>query len=358
MLRAGVIGAGGFAGIELVRFVLTHPEFELVAATSDSMAGTALAQAYPALESFTDLYFEATDHESLASRCDIVFLAVPHTAAMSCVPLYHRAGLAVIDLSADFRIHDPQTYSKWYGCKHSAADLLNFAVYGQPEIHRDALEQMGKTWRESSDASTAPVVACAGCYPTATILACLPALEAGLVLSSPIIVNAMSGVSGAGRSANSRTHFCSAHESVQAYSVCAHRHTPEIEQELSELAGDQSAVLFTPHLVPMKRGLLSTVTMSLVPDTTTDELLSAYSKRYENECFVQFIGESMPQTSAVLGSNHAQVGIAVDSRLNMLVASCAIDNLGKGAASQAIQCANIVCGFEESCGLDLVHPVV
>ncbi len=358
MIRAAVVGAGGYAGIEVVRTLLGHPSFELVAATSGSLAHQRIADVYPALEGMTDLEFVLTDHSELVQSCDVVFLAVPHTAAMSCAPLYHSAGVAVIDLSADFRIHDQAVFEMWYGCAHTAPELLPIAIYGQPESHRINLAVRGSDWRESGDPDLAPVVACAGCYPTATILACLPALVAGIVESSPIVVSAMSGVSGAGRGANQRTHFCSADASVQAYSAGSHRHTPEIEQELSELAGRRAEVVFTPHLVPMKRGLLSTVTMRFAAGMGIDDAMAAYSGRYEMERFVHFLGERMPQTSSVMGGNHAHVGIACDPRAGMLIASCAIDNLGKGAATQAVQCANIVFGLDESAGSGFAHPVV
>ncbi len=358
MLRAAVVGASGFAGIEVVRTLLGHPGVELVAATSDSMEGQRLAEAYPALEGFTDMVFTCTDHESLASMCDVVFLAVPHTAAMSCVPIYHSAGVAVIDLSADFRLRDADLYERWYGCAHTAKELLQISLFGQPETHRANLAVAGSAWRESGDPALAPIVACAGCYPTATILACAPALSAGIAYPSPVIVNAMSGVSGAGKGANQRTHFCSAHESVQAYSAGTHRHTPEIEQELSLAAGVSVDVVFIPHLVPMKRGLLSTVTMRLREGYTLDDAIAVYSEVYGHERFVHFLGNTMPQTASVMGGNHAQVGLSCDDRLGMLIASCAIDNLDKGAATQAVQCANIILGFDESAGLDRAHPVV
>ncbi|MGI6217696.1 MAG: N-acetyl-gamma-glutamyl-phosphate reductase, partial [Coriobacteriales bacterium] len=211
---------------------------------------------------------------------------------------------------------------------------------------------------DQSIAGTAPVVACAGCYPTATILGIAPALERGLVSSPLVTVNALSGVSGAGKKANARTHFCHAHESAQAYSACKHRHTPEIAQELSEIAGRDIDVVFTPILVPMKRGLLSMVTAQLEDGVALDDVLSAYESRYEGERFVHFLGEEMPQTASVCGGNHVQIGVAVDEGTSTLVVSSAIDNLDKGAASQAVQCANIVLGIDESAGLDFTVPVV
>ena len=357
-IRAAVIGAGGYAGIEACRVLLGHPGFELVAAASDSMEGSLLGEEYPALVGQSGLRFCKTDYEAIAEACDVVFLAVPHTAAMACAPTFLNRGKAVVDLSADFRIHDRAVYEKWYGVEHTAPELLARAVFGQPESHRDALVALHDAW-DLADPATAPLVACAGCYPTATILASRPALAAGLVSQGrPVIVNALSGVSGAGKKANARTHFCHAHESCEAYSAGKHRHAPEISQELSEAAGFGVDVVFTPHLVPMRRGLLSTVALDLVEGVTAEQVADAYEKAYAGERFVHFLGTTMPQTASVTGGNHAHVGISVEEQTGTLIASCAIDNLCKGAASQAVQCANILCGFDEAAGLDSPVPAV
>ncbi len=356
-MKAAVIGASGYAGIEVVRLLLRHPDFELVAAASDSVAGQKLSSVYPALTGMTDLEFVHADFDKIASECDIVFLAVPHTAAMACAPVFIENDVAVIDLSADYRIHDKATYEKWYKADHTSSDLLERAVYGQPEKHRAELVAMGRSWEHGNTATT-PLVACAGCYPTASILASMPAFEAGLVDGDYVVINALSGVSGAGKKANERTHFCHAAESAQAYSAGKHRHTPEIEQELSEAAGYPVNVVFTPILTPMKRGLLSMVTLRIKEGVSQEQIESAYAKRYEGEAFVHFLGTEMPQTTSVVGGNHAHVGIAFEPNTRTLIASGAIDNLDKGAASQAVQCANIVCGFAETDGLDFANPTV
>lgn len=357
MLRAAVVGAGGYAGIEAARILLAHPGFELTCVVSDANEGLPLSEVYPALAGSTDLVYSRLNYAEVADQCDVVFLAVPHTAAMPCAPFFLERGIAVIDLSADFRIHDPLIYEKWYDVAHASRELLQKAIYGQPETHREDLRYLHEAWM-ADHVANAPLVACAGCYPTATILAAVPALEAGLVMDGPLVVNAMSGVSGAGKKLAPRTHFCSAHDSVQAYSAGKHRHAPEIAQELSIAAGYDQNVIFTPHLVPMKRGLLSTVTLPLRANVAFDDVIATYGERYDPEPFVHFLRESMPQTASVIGGNHAHVGIAYDEYNHAAIASCAIDNLDKGAASQAVQCANIVCGYEEDLGLLFPHPVV
>ena len=357
MYKAAVIGAGGYAGIEVVRLLLRHPGFELVAAASDSLEGQKLSDVYPALAGMTDLEFCRSDHDEILELADIVFLAVPHTAAMACTPRYLESGTAVIDISADYRIHDKDVYAKWYGVEHTSPELLGKAVYGQPETHREGLSSLADGW-DRKDPSTTPLVACAGCYPTATILATVPALEAGFDLDGYVCVTALSGVSGAGKKATAKTHFCHAHESAQAYSAGCHRHTPEIEQELTEAAGHKVSLAFTPVLVPMKRGLLSMANMRVADGVGFDQVLDAYEKRYAGEGFVHFLGTEMPQTASVVGGNHAHVGIAFEEETRTLIASGAIDNLDKGAASQAVQCANIVCGYAEDAGLDFANPVI
>lgn len=352
-IRAGVVGAAGFAGIELVRLLLRHPDIELVAATSDALAGTPLAQAYPAFAGATDLAFQSNAEADLAS-CDVVFLAVPHTAALGVAPGLIAKGVTVIDLSADFRLQDPATYEAWYNAKHTATDLLKQAVFGLPELNGRALAQAA----ERHAAGEAVLVACAGCYPTATSLAAAPAIEAGLASSNGvIIVDAISGITGAGKKATERTHFCFANENAEAYGVATHRHTPEIEQIL----GIPGRLVFTPHLAPLNRGLLSTVNIPLAPGAplpTREEVEQLYIKHYEASPFVTVLEGSLPKTASVAGTNRAHIGVAVHERARMLIAVCAIDNLGKGAAGQAVQCANIVLGLDEKSGLELLACAV
>jgi len=356
MMKTAVIGAAGYTGIELVRFLLGHPAFELTCATTNSNDGQRIAEVYPGFTGQTDMVFTGHDIEKVKEGCSVAFLAVPHTAAMALVPELLAAGITVIDLSADFRIKDPLVYEQWYGTTHSAPDLLGQAVYGLPEMNRAALIQQAAGL--ANEGKTA-LVSCPGCYPTATALALLPALKAGLIKpGSTVVVNAISGVSGAGRSPSAKNLFCSANENVNAYAVASHRHTPEIEQTISQLADCALPVSFTPHLAPLQRGLLSTASVELASDIESDALHSCYEQSYATEPFTHFLSQGMPQTASVVGGNNAQVGIVHDKRTSRLIASCAVDNLGKGAATQAIQCANIIFGLDEKTGLDFIQPVL
>lgn len=346
MKNAAVVGAAGYAGVEAVRILLKHPDFELTCITSSGNEGEAIADLYPALAGQCDLRFDAHDARTIAAKAEVAFLAVPHTASLAMTPELVAAGVQVIDLSADYRLSDPAVYEAWYDTAHTSVDLLAQAVYGLPELMRDQLK--GGT----------PVVACPGCYPTASALACIPVMEAGLMGEGPVNIAALSGVSGAGRKATAKTHFCNADESVGAYGI-PHRHQPEIAQTLTRVAGHDVEVVFVPHLVPMIRGLLATAYIPLKQQVSLEQLHELYVKRYEGEPFVNVrpLGQ-MPQTSWVSGSNRAQVGLHLASEGTLLVASCAIDNLVKGAAGQAVQAANLVCGFDETAGLTYSCPVV
>lgn len=345
MSRVAIVGAAGYAGVELTRLVLGHPSLELTVVTSGQDAGNRVSDVYPALAG-CDLVYTEPDAETIAGAADVAFLAVPHTAAMAIAPALLDAGLTVVDASADFRLRDPDLYAAWYGVRHVAPDLIDDAVYGLPELWRAQLPG-------------ARLVACPGCYPTATLLAAAPAVEAGIVISDRVIVDAKSGVSGAGRSANAGTHFVAVNESVAAYKVASHRHTPEIAQGLGDLGLAHPRVTFAPHLVPMTRGLLSTVYLEIEPGTDTVEVLGAYRARYVGEPFVTVHDAGrMPSTAEVRGSNRAHIGLVVDEASSTLVVTCAIDNLVKGTSGQALQCANIVLGMEETAGLDLPVPVL
>ncbi len=349
--RAGVVGAAGFAGIELVRLLARHPEFELAAATSDALAGTPIAKAYPAFTGVTDLAF-STHEDADLTACDVVFLAVPHKAAMGVAPALIEAGVTVIDLSADFRLKDPAIYEQWYA-PHTATDLLARAAFGLPELTGDELADAARRRAEGE----AVLVGCAGCYPTATSLAAAPAIRAGLVdATAPVVADAISGVTGAGKKATERTHFCFANENAEAYGVGTHRHTPEIEQIL----GIEGRLVFTPHLAPLNRGLLSTVTLPMAQGVspTTEELVELYRTFYADRPLVSVMDAGVqPRTASVAGTCRAQVGVVVHSA-GVIVATGAIDNLGKGAAGQAVQCANIVFGLPETSGLEeIANPV-
>ena len=349
-IKAGVVGAAGFAGIEVVRLLLNHPDFELVAATSDAQAGVALSSMYPAFAGVTDLKFQANADADL-DQCDVVFLAVPHTAAIAVAPGLIAKGVTVIDLSADFRFDDPAVYEKWYKVEHTEKELLAQRAFGQPELFGEGLAAAAKKYASGQ----AVLVGCAGCYVTATSLAAAPAIRAGL--SNPdgvVIADAISGVTGAGKKCSERTHYCFANENLEAYGVASHRHSPEIGQILGL---DEAHLVFTPHLAPLNRGLLSTVNIPLNPDApipTREEVEEVYQKAYASNPFVTVLKGAMPKTASVAGTNHAQIGLAVHEAAKMIIVTCAIDNLGKGAAGQAVQCANIVCGLDETAGLGLI----
>ncbi len=347
MLKAGIVGAAGYAGAELVRIILRHPEFELCVATSNSDEGVALSSLYPAFTGVTDLVYTRHDNPELFS-CDVVFLATPHTVAMKSAPGLLNAGVSVIDLSADYRLRDRATYEAWYKVEHTSPELLAYATFGLPELNRQAIADAA----QKHAGGEAVLVACAGCYPTATSLAAAPVIE----LSQGIVVaDAISGVSGAGRSATSRTHFVSANENLEAYGVTSHRHTPEIEQILN-IPG---RLIFTPHLAPASRGLLSTVTIQLTEaarlQETQESIHRRYVSAYADSSFVSVLSlGQQPKTSSVVGTNRAHVGVAYNANAGCVVATCAIDNIVKGAAGQAVQCANLICGFDETTSLSCV----
>ena len=354
--KVAVVGASGYAGIDLVRLILAHPGFELVAATAESDQGQPLAERYPALYGATDMVFcSVQDLDNI--DLDAVFLAVPHTAAIELATRFWERDIMIIDLSADFRLKDPSVYESWYNNQHGATWLLRSAVYGLPELYRSELLKLAEGRRRNNKAG---LVACPGCYPTASALAIAPAIAAGAMLPGhPVVVSALSGASGMGRKPTDASHFVSINENARAYNVAKHRHTPEIEQTLSEEAGQPILVQFTPHLVPMTRGIISTVTLSLLPGLNESIFRVIYSTAYDDEPFVKLLPPGhMPETKSVSGTNLAHIGIAFDARTDQLIASCAIDNLGKGASAQAIQCANIVFGHPETLGLETLALTV
>lgn len=338
MLKVGIVGASGYAGGELIRLLSRHPNVEIHAIASRSYIGKPLGEVFPSL-ALPDLPLTFVAPEEM-DGCDLVFLAVPHGVASSMAGNLVAAGQKVIDIGADFRIKDLETYSQWYKVEHKAPELMAEAVYGLPEIHR---EEIGG----------ARVIGNPGCYPTSIILALAPLLQAGLGKLDTIVIDSLSGVSGAGRKEGALYHFPHCDENLVAYGVGTHRHVPEIEQELSLLAGSKLKVTFTPHLVPTIRGILTTITIGLENPSSTDELIDLYRDFYKDEYFVRVLGtERLPQTKGVLGSNFCELTARFDPRVGRAVIISAIDNLGKGAASQAIQNMNLMAGWEEKLGID------
>lgn len=355
-IKACIVGATGYAGVELLRLISGHPDIKLAMATDRKNAGAEVSDIYPGLKGVCDIVLTLPDPDEIAATSDVAFLAVPHTASLVLTPALIARGVTVIDLSADYRIEDASVYEAWYGTPHTSVDVLADAVYGLPELNRAALVSLAVRHAEGK----AVLVAAPGCYPTATALAATPALKAGFAISDLVISDAISGVSGAGRTPSARTHYCHANENLEAYGVAKHRHTPEIEQTLSQAAGHAMNVIFTPHLAPLTRGLLATVYIEVSDGVTAESAYEAYASFYADEPLVAMLplGE-MPQTASVAGTARAQVGIALDSRRRrMLIASAAIDNLGKGSASQALQCANLVLGLDETAGLSFPAPVL
>lgn len=351
--RVGIVGGAGYAGIELVRRVIEHPDFELAVITSSSDKGVSVAELYPALVGICDLEFSDHDDPALF-ELDLCFLAVPHTASLAITPKLLAAGVTVIDLSADFRLKDPKTYEKWYHTEHTAVRELAEAAFGLPELFPDELARVAEYVAQGG----AGLVACAGCFPTATGLASALAVRQGYA-EGPIYVQAISGVTGAGRKASGRTHFCAASENVEAYGVGVHRHTPEIEQILDA----PGRVVFIPHLAPLRRGLLSTVTLQIPCDKQKDfsleQVHEQYVEGFSGSPFVQVLPLStFPRTDSVSGTNMAQIGLGYQEQTSTLICVCAIDNLGKGAADQAVQCANIVLGLPQDRGLTSVGTPV
>ncbi len=338
MAKVGVLGASGYAGAELLRLCASHPDLEVAVATGDSQAGTPVSALYPSLAAaYGDVTFEAWT-PGLVDGLDLVFCALPHGASQDVVPGLLDAGIPhVVDLGADFRLRDPALYPQWYGQEHSAPSMLSDAVYGLPELFREYL-------------AGARLIAAPGCWVTAATLALAPLLRAGLIEPTGIIVDAASGVSGAGRPPKANTTFCAVDEDFSAYGLLDHRHTPEIEQNLSAVAGTPAQVLFTPHLAPMNRGILATCYARPTGAITTGEARAALRHMYEEEPFVLVLDDP-PSTKATLGSNTAHVTAYADDRTGWVISLASLDNLVKGAAGQAIQCANLALALPETSGL-------
>lgn len=338
-VRVAVLGASGYAGEELLRILLRHPYCEIAAITSRKNAGEDVATVFPRFTG-ADLRFVAPDAADLAKKCDAAILALPHgTATEFAIPLLN-AGVKVFDISADFRLRDPEQYKKYYKADHPAPELLKRAVYGLPERYREKLR-------------TADLVACAGCYPTSSILPSAPMLESGLATGKNIVVASCSGVTGAGRKVDLPYIFPECNESLKAYGVIGHRHLPEIEQEMAAAAGvDRLAINFIPHLAPMNRGINSTIIMDAAPGCTLEKMGEVYRRAYGNERFVRVLKPGRTSdTKYVFMTNFCEIGYNFDEHTGKIILTSCIDNLTKGASGQAVQCMNIRFGLPEEAGL-------
>ncbi|MCW8919799.1 MAG: N-acetyl-gamma-glutamyl-phosphate reductase [Gammaproteobacteria bacterium] len=339
MIKVGIVGGTGYTGVELLRLLAAHPQVDLRVITSRSEAGMAVAEMYPNLRGHVEIAFSLPDVEQLA-ECDVVFYATPHGVAMAGAGELLERGVRVIDLGADFRIRDIALWERWYGMEHTRGDLVEQAVYGLPELNREQIRN-------------ARLIACPGCYPTATQLGYLPLIEQGLIDTSRLIADTKSGVSGAGRKASVGTLLCEASESLKAYAVAGHRHQPEISEKLSLVAGHQVGLTFVPHLTPMIRGIHATLYATLKGEP--GDLQALYEARYKDEPFVDVMpAGACPETRSVRGANTCRIAVHRPQGGDTVVILSVIDNLVKGASGQAVQNMNVMFGLDEQCGLEQI----
>jgi len=349
MVRVAVAGASGYMGAELLRLLLVHPKARLTAVTSERLAEEPLDRLFPSLRGLTGLVFQELNPERLAEEADLIFLALPHAESQQHVPRLRRSGRRVIDLSADYRLHDAEAFRAWYTTQHADPAGLAEAVYGLPELHRKEIMSAG-------------LVANPGCYPVGAVLAIAPLLRSGLGKSEGIVIDSKSGVTGAGaqgRKADPMYLYTEANENIQAYGVPRHRHIPEIEQELTGVSGRPVRVSFTPHLIPVNRGLYTAASVPLAEKVTPSDLQACYREFYAGEPFVRILPEgALPTTRAVAGSNFCDIAVVADPRTGRAVCLSAIDNLGKGGSGQAVQNLNLMLGWDERTGLEAppVYP--
>jgi len=347
MLKVAILGGSGYTGAELLRILRGHPGVKVVAATSERSAGKKVSEVHAHLRGYGGLVLEPIDREGLLERADFFFMALPHGASQEAVDFFFSGGKKVVDLSADFRLKDPLLYEEWYRTPHNFKSTLKKAAYGLPEIgHRAAIRK-------------ASLVANPGCYPTGALLGLYPALKGGLIEPASVVVDSKSGASGAGKKAAEAFSFCEVNESFKAYGVGTHRHTPEIEQEIAGIIKKKVAVNFTPHLVPMDRGILSTIYAGLKKKAPQKDVEALFVKAYAREPFVRVLeGGALPNVKHVRGSNFCDIGLKVNERTGTLVIVTAIDNLVKGASGAAVQNMNLMMGFEETTALEAaaLHP--
>lgn len=342
MIKVSVIGSTGYAGSELVRILYGHPEVEIVSLSSHSYVGKKYNEVYGSYAHLDNLICEEDDLEKLSEISDVVFIALPHGIASNHVNEKILEKCKIIDLGADYRLKNIDTYEKWYGVAHGSKNLMAEAVYGLSELNREKIKK-------------ARLIANPGCYTTCSILCMYPLLKENIISPENIIIDAKSGVTGAGRGVSLDLHYNETNENIKAYKVASHRHVPEIEQELSEAAQSEVIINFTPHLIPMNRGILATCYGKLSGEYTYDDIKKVYTDFYGDEFFIRLMEkENYPQTKWVKGSNFCDIGFAVDERTNNVTVIGAIDNLMKGASGQAVQNMNIMFGLDEKAGLKLI----
>jgi len=347
MLKVAILGGSGYTGSELLRLLLNHPQAKITSVTSERLAGSHVSDVFLNIRG-ADLTFESLKPETLQKKADLFFLCLPHKTSQEAVAFFYKSGKKVIDLSADYRLKNSTVYEKWYKTPHQFKSLLKRAVYGLPEIHRSEIEK-------------ASLIANPGCYPTGAILGLAPIIGSNLAETDSVIIDSKSGVSGAGRNPALPFMFSEANESVKAYAIASHRHTPEIEQELSLLSKKKLNVIFTPHLMPMDRGILSTIYVRLGESVSLSTIQNMYRNFYKSSPFVRVLKNGLyPATKSVKGSNYCDISVFLDKRASnhhTLIIVTAIDNLLKGASGQAVQNMNLMYGFDETAGLTSLSPL-
>jgi N-acetyl-gamma-glutamyl-phosphate reductase len=340
MIKIGIVGAGGYAGITLLQILLRHPEAKIVWVMSEEAhKGKKVAELFPHLAGEIDLTIQTLDDlDKVLGKVDLVFLALPHGIALNYVPKILKAGKKVIDLGADYRFNDEAVFKKWYNVDHKAKDLLKEAVFGLPELYR-------------KDIKGAKLIGNPGCYPTSAILGLAPLIKEKLIEVDGIVVNSASGITGAGRGVSLKTHFCERNEGYEAYNVTGHRHMGEIDYQISRISEDQAKITFVPHLVPMNRGILSTIYAKLLKKVDGKKLTGLYKKFYKGEPFVRVREGELPNTKFVAGTNFCDIAVQVNEEKGKVIVISAIDNLVKGAAGQAVHNMNLMYGLDETVGL-------
>ncbi|OGW36369.1 MAG: N-acetyl-gamma-glutamyl-phosphate reductase [Nitrospirae bacterium RBG_13_39_12] len=342
MVNVVICGGSGYTGGELLRILSGHPHITITAVTSEKSAGKKVVEVFPHLHKYNNLIYEPLNKEKLLNKADMFFLALPHGTSQETVNFLFSKNKKVIDLSADYRLNDPKVYKKWYGLPHKFLPALKKAVYGLPEVYRSKIKKAG-------------LIANPGCYPTGAILGLIPALKNELIDVSSIIIDSKSGVSGAGRKADLNISYCEVNEGFRAYAIGTHRHIPEIEQELSLLYGKKIVVNFSPHLVPVDRGILTTIYAPVAKKKNAGEILRIYTDAYRKEPFVRVLDYGLyPNIKNIRGTNICEIGLKLNELTNTLIVVTAIDNLVKGASGQAVQNMNIMMGIDEKTSLDTI----